>query len=153
MQPSRARGQRGHFPRLADMSVPPAERKRKRKGKGSGRKGVIGQMQHANTPEANKARRAFYKASRRRGKRTAMTAQKGTMMTDTGYVQAPGLTAAEVDVMRAAAARFTARPDAGVTVGGITALAQPGQVPALSGGCGDYWKRARSGRHIMGCPG
>jgi phage gp16-like protein len=47
--------------RLADMSLPPEQRHRKRTVKGRGGKGRIAQMDHANHSEANKRRRKFWK--------------------------------------------------------------------------------------------
>jgi hypothetical protein len=52
---------------LADMSLPPEQRRRKRKGKGKGTKGVIAQMSHANgNPFFNERRRKWEKKNKRR---------------------------------------------------------------------------------------
>ncbi len=56
-----ARGRGNAKKRVADMSLPPGQRGRKRKGKGRATKGVIAQMDHANNPEAAKQRRAWEK--------------------------------------------------------------------------------------------
>jgi hypothetical protein len=55
----RARNKGGLRVRIADMSVPPENRRRKRRAKGKGRKGKVAQMDHANTSEANKRRRQW----------------------------------------------------------------------------------------------
>lgn len=47
----------------ADMSVPPEQRHRKRKTRGSG-KGRISQTDHANHSEQGKRRREFYRKGR-----------------------------------------------------------------------------------------
>ena len=49
----------------ADISLPPEQRRRQRKGKGRGTKGVVAQMDHANNHEAGKRRRAFEKRESR----------------------------------------------------------------------------------------
>ena len=54
-----ARGRGNAKKRVADMSLPPEQRGRKRKGKGRATKGVIAQMDHASNPEAAKRRRAY----------------------------------------------------------------------------------------------
>jgi hypothetical protein len=41
------------------MSLPPEQRRRQRRGKGRGIKGVVAQMDHGNNSEAAKQRRAY----------------------------------------------------------------------------------------------
>jgi len=59
MKEGMARGRGNAKKRVADMSLPPEQRRRQRRGKGRGAKGTVAQMDHANNPEANKQRRAF----------------------------------------------------------------------------------------------
>jgi hypothetical protein len=54
-----ARGRGNAKKRVADMSLPAGERGRKRKGKGRGTKGIVAQMDHGNSPQANDLRRTF----------------------------------------------------------------------------------------------
>ncbi len=52
---------------LADMSLPPEQRGRKKKGKRPGTKGVIAQLGHANgKPFFNERRREWEKTNKRR---------------------------------------------------------------------------------------
>lgn len=56
---------------LADMSVPPAQRGRKRKQKGRGTKGVIAQLGHANGSHyASDQRRKWEKQNSKRRRMT-----------------------------------------------------------------------------------
>ncbi len=59
MKEGMARGRGNAKKRVADMSLPPEQRRRQRRGKGRGVKGTVAQMDHANNPEAAKQRRAF----------------------------------------------------------------------------------------------
>jgi len=59
MKSGMARGRKNSKLRVADMSLPPEQRRRQRKGKGRGVKGTVAQMNHANSSEAGKQRRAF----------------------------------------------------------------------------------------------
>lgn len=59
MKKGMARGRKNAKLRVADMSLPPEQRRRQRKGKGRGKKGIVAQMDHANNPEATKGRRTF----------------------------------------------------------------------------------------------
>ena len=58
MKRGMARRQGGTFARVADMSLPPEQRRRKRKTRGRGRKGGgTAQMDHAGGGKADKRRR------------------------------------------------------------------------------------------------
>lgn len=56
--------------RVADMSVPAEQRRRKRTVKGRGVKGRIAQMDHANHPEDNKRRREWERKTRKGRKKS-----------------------------------------------------------------------------------
>ena len=57
----RQSGHKSARTRSADMSLPPDQRGRQRRGKGRGTKGVVAQMDHGNNPEAAEGRRTFEK--------------------------------------------------------------------------------------------
>ncbi len=61
MKKGMARGRGNAKKRVADMSLPPEQRRRQRRGKGRGVKGVVAQLDHGNNPEADKRRRAWEK--------------------------------------------------------------------------------------------
>ena len=65
MKEGMARGRGNAKKRVADMSLPPEQRRRQRRGKGRGVKGTVAQMDHANNPEATKGRRTFEKRESR----------------------------------------------------------------------------------------
>jgi hypothetical protein len=65
MKKGMARGRKNSKLRVADMSLPPGQRGRQRRGKGRGIKGTMAQMDHANNSEANKQRRAFERREER----------------------------------------------------------------------------------------